>query len=128
MKESDCITPLFSRYTRRQSGRHRLVSLCFHTHEPATNPDRTPATTCRAASSCVFDRMPVGGEPAGAVAGRLSLRSVRSRDVGATVAAGRLLYDLRQSEWRRDLRVPGGGVAADRRAAGAAGCGQATEP
>ena len=65
--------------------------------------------------------VPVGGEPAGAFAAGLSLRAVRARDVGAAVAAGGVLYDLRQSEWRWDLCVPGGGVAADGAAAGDAG-------
>src|SRR5271154_2922432 len=84
MKESDCIAPLFSRYTRRQGG----LRPALPTNEPATDTDRTPTTTCRAASPCVSARVPVGGEPAGAVACRLPLCAVWAGDVGAAVALG----------------------------------------
>src|ERR1700693_4019683 len=99
MKESDCIAPLFSRYTRRQGGRLPVGGRSpLLENEPATDTDRTPATPCRAASPRVSDRVPMGGESAGALTTGLPLRAVRTGDVGAAVAAGGLLYHLREPE------------------------------
>ncbi len=87
---------------------------------------RPQQTGCAAAAG--FSRgVPLGRQPAAALAAGLSLRRVWARDVGAAFAAGRLLYHLRQPERRRNLCLSCGRASADRAAAGDARRGQASQ-
>ena len=91
--------------------------------EASRLPHGKAAAACAGVAARLPGRVPVRHRPPAGLDRGLPLCALRPRDVGATFAAGGLLYDVRQPAGRRHLCISRGSFPADGRTAFAAGAG-----